>query len=110
MPLTEKGEKILANLEKEYGKEKAKEVLYAGKNSGRFTGIDKMKLPTRDAYSKAFQMAMDKGLPISDCIAAGLNAGRTTDKATTMRRAIRDGLNKGLTADAAIKAALKACK
>lgn len=40
MPLTEKGEKILANLQKEYGKEHGKEVLYAGKNKGTFTGID----------------------------------------------------------------------
>ncbi len=40
MPLTAKGEEILANLTKEYGAEKAKEVLYAGKNSGKFTGID----------------------------------------------------------------------
>ena len=41
MPLTSKGEKILAGLEKTYGSEKkAKEVLYAGKNAGTFTGID----------------------------------------------------------------------
>lgn len=41
MPLTAKGEKILANLKREYGSdEKAKEVLYAGKNKGTFTGID----------------------------------------------------------------------
>jgi uncharacterized protein len=41
MPLTRKGQEILAALLKEYGsEEKAKEVLYAGKNSGRFTGID----------------------------------------------------------------------
>lgn len=40
MPLTAKGEKILHNLEKEYGKEKGKQVLYAGKNKGTFTGID----------------------------------------------------------------------
>jgi hypothetical protein len=40
MPLTSKGEEILSNLEKEYGAEKGKEVLYAGKNKGTFTGID----------------------------------------------------------------------
>ena len=43
MPLTAKGEKILAALIEEYGsEEKAKEVLYAGKNKGTFTGIDNM--------------------------------------------------------------------
>ena len=41
MPLTAKGEKILENLRSEYGSDKkAKEVLYAGKNKGTFTGID----------------------------------------------------------------------
>jgi hypothetical protein len=41
MPLTAKGEKILSNLVKEYGsEEKGKQVLYAGKNAGTFTGID----------------------------------------------------------------------
>lgn len=40
MPLTAKGEEILKNLEREYGKEKGKQVLYAGKNKGTFTGID----------------------------------------------------------------------
>jgi SHS2 domain-containing protein len=41
MPLTGKGEKILSHMKEEYGsEEKAKQVLYAGKNKGTFTGID----------------------------------------------------------------------
>lgn len=40
MPLTAKGEAILHHLTQEYGPDKAKQVLYAGQNSGRFTGID----------------------------------------------------------------------
>jgi len=40
MPLTEKGEKIKRALVQEYGEKKGKEVLYAGKNKGTFTGID----------------------------------------------------------------------
>ena len=40
MPLTEKGEKIKANLVKEYGENVGERVLYAGKNKGTFTGID----------------------------------------------------------------------
>lgn len=39
MPLTEKGQSILKSMEKEYGS-RAKEVLYASKNSGKITGID----------------------------------------------------------------------
>jgi len=52
MPLTEKGEKILNNLEKEYGKEKGKSVLYAGKNAGTFTGIDSQNFDVT-AYMKS---------------------------------------------------------
>lgn len=40
MPLTAKGETILEKLEAEYGSEKGKSVLYAGKNAGTFSGID----------------------------------------------------------------------
>ena len=47
MPLTAKGEEILANLTREYGAEHAKRVLYAGKNSGRFTGIDDDSMESR---------------------------------------------------------------
>jgi hypothetical protein len=40
MPLTAKGEKIKAALQKEYGAEKGERVLYAGRNSGTFAGVD----------------------------------------------------------------------
>ena len=40
MPLTAKGTEIMAGLVKEYGAEKGKSVFYAGKNSGKFTGVD----------------------------------------------------------------------
>lgn len=43
MPLTNKGEEILASMKKTYGsEEKAKEVLYASKNAGTITGIDQI--------------------------------------------------------------------
>ena len=42
MPLTSKGNEILNKLEKEYGTEHGKSVLYAMKNSGKITGIDEM--------------------------------------------------------------------
>ena len=41
MPLTGKGEKIKAALQQEYGKERGERILYAGKNAGTFTGIDR---------------------------------------------------------------------
>lgn len=42
MPLTKKGKTILKALTKQYkDKKRAKSILYAGKNAGRFTGIDR---------------------------------------------------------------------
>lgn len=43
MPLTSKGEKIERKLEAEYGAKKGESVLYALKNAGKVTGIDKLK-------------------------------------------------------------------
>jgi len=47
MPLTAKGEEIKSALVKEYGEKKGEQVLYAGKNSGTFTGIDSMNRDAR---------------------------------------------------------------
>jgi hypothetical protein len=41
MPLNKKGKKILAAMEKEYGKEKGKAVFYASENKGTIKGIKK---------------------------------------------------------------------
>lgn len=41
MPLTKKGRKILGSMTKEYGAKKAKQVLYASKNAGKISGIDR---------------------------------------------------------------------
>ena len=40
MPLTPKGNKIMANMQKEYGDKKAKQVFYASRNAGKITGVD----------------------------------------------------------------------
>jgi len=40
MPLTHKGKVIKKALVKEYGQKEGTSILYAGKNSGKFTGID----------------------------------------------------------------------
>ena len=39
MPLTKKGKKIMANMRKEYGEKKAKEVFYASANAGKIKGV-----------------------------------------------------------------------
>jgi hypothetical protein len=43
MPFTAKGSKIMANMEKEYGPEKAKRVFYASRNAGKISGVEKGK-------------------------------------------------------------------
>jgi hypothetical protein len=43
MPLTKKGKKIKAAMDRTYGPKKAEQVLYASKNAGKITGIDKSK-------------------------------------------------------------------
>jgi hypothetical protein len=44
MPLTPKGKKIKRAMEQTYGsKKKAEQVLYASKNAGKISGIDKAK-------------------------------------------------------------------
>lgn len=55
MPLTPKGQKIMANMKSEYGAEKAKRVFYASRNAGRITGVDpesKAKRVVKDFFSK----------------------------------------------------------
>jgi hypothetical protein len=40
MPLTKKGKKVMAAMEKEYGAEKGEEVFYASVNKGRVKGAE----------------------------------------------------------------------
>jgi hypothetical protein len=39
MPLTPKGQEILANMQREYGADKGKRVFYASANKGRITRV-----------------------------------------------------------------------
>lgn len=43
MPLTKKGKKIKANMEKTYGKQKGDRVFYASENKGTIKGVAKKK-------------------------------------------------------------------
>jgi len=43
VPLTKKGTKIMKNMKKEYGKEKAERVFYASRNKGTIKGVDRKK-------------------------------------------------------------------
>lgn len=53
MPLTKKGAKIKAAMEKEYGKEKGKQIFYASENKGTIKGVAKKKHnPIERGYTK----------------------------------------------------------
>lgn len=43
MPVTSKGKKIMASMEKEYGEEKGEKVFYASKNKGTIKGVEGSK-------------------------------------------------------------------
>ena len=43
MPLTEKGNKTLASMKKQYGAKKGKEVFYSSINAGKFKGMERKK-------------------------------------------------------------------
>jgi len=40
MPLTDKGQKIMAHMKQEYGPDRGERVFYASRNAGRITGVD----------------------------------------------------------------------
>jgi hypothetical protein len=59
MPLTAKGEEILAQMKEQYGEEKGERVFYAAKNKGTITGVDAMKTRANVTQGRA----RDDGLP-----------------------------------------------
>ena len=53
MPLTNKGEKIMAAMKSRYGSDKGKQVFYASRNKGRITGVDPESKPDKVRRVKA---------------------------------------------------------
>ena len=56
MPLTAKGKKILANMKKQYGEKKGKEVFYASQQKNTITGTHN----PRKKLEKRVQKKLDK--------------------------------------------------
>lgn len=52
MPLTKKGNKIMANMQSEYGGKKGKSVFYASRNSGKIKGVDRKKKGKKYSYKE----------------------------------------------------------
>jgi hypothetical protein len=99
MPLNAKGKKILASMEKKYGKKKGKTVFYAMENSGKLKRIKK-------AYSGDFMTAetsssmYDSGKAAADSFQAsysdsdgGNNQQTTGSKTTTTKNSGSGGSN-----------------
>lgn len=47
MPLTKKGETIMAAMMKKYGHDKGRQVFYASRNKGTIMGVDRRRSRTR---------------------------------------------------------------
>lgn len=60
MPLTAKGEEILAAMKRQYGDKKGEQVFYASINAGKITGAEMAK--SDDADSEDASEAMAKAL------------------------------------------------
>lgn len=52
MPLSDKGNKIMAAMEAQYGKKKGKRVFYASKNKGKIKGVEKASKSTSRLSTK----------------------------------------------------------
>lgn len=48
MPLTKKGEEILAAMKNEYGANKGEKVFYASRNAGKIGGVDRADMAPAD--------------------------------------------------------------
>lgn len=52
MPKTEKGRKIYANMVKEYGEKKGKQVFYASAKAGKISGVEPPKHHGRARFGR----------------------------------------------------------
>tara|TARA_Y100000310_G_scaffold276376_1_gene293468 strand:+ start:153 stop:338 length:186 start_codon:yes stop_codon:yes gene_type:complete len=54
VPLTDKGQKILGSMKKQYGSKKGKNVFYASANKGTITGVEKRKHANKGGLISGF--------------------------------------------------------
>ena len=100
MPLNDKGKKILASMEKQYGKKKGKTVFYAMENSGKLKGIKKAY--SGDFMSAATSSSMyESGKAAADSFQASYSGGdggsnqQTTGSKTTTTTTTKDSGSGG---------------
>jgi hypothetical protein len=87
MPLTAKGEKILAGMKKQYGEKKGKQVFYASKNAGKITGVDDVQADDNQhlGFTTGFAEPIKKLVVGLDGITARMDA---FEKRRAMRRPV----------------------
>jgi len=54
MPLTEKGNKIMAAMKKQYGSKRGESVFYASRNKGIIKGVDPESKPKKSLKHRMF--------------------------------------------------------
>src|SRR4051812_3017679 len=80
MPLTAKGEEILAQMKEQYGEEKGERVFYAAKNKGTITGVDAMKTRAKDVtQGRAGDVTQGRAGDVTQGRAGDVTQGRARD-------------------------------
>lgn len=95
MPLTSKGEKIMKNMQEEYGPKKGKEVFYASANKGTIAGVHDVTepKPATGPMSTSGPVGRSEGLPKTAQQSEALHAqGSAPDRA-------RDTVGKSMSLD-----------
>ena len=54
MPLTDKGQKIMSAMKKQYGSDKGESVFYASRNKGVITGVEGRKKANKGGLIQGF--------------------------------------------------------
>ena len=54
MPLTDKGQKIMSSMKKQYGADKGESVFYASRNKGVITGVEGRRKVNKGGLMQGF--------------------------------------------------------
>jgi len=54
VPLTDKGQKIMSSMKKQYGSDKGESVFYASRNKGAITGVEGRRTANKGGLIQGF--------------------------------------------------------